>query len=256
LQITITKLCFYFQRVFAVTWALSCWHAFVAGQENPVLPLPYAETTITPSTTEKDDPTFLRTTSESQLTTSQPVSGQPNEANRSTSGPTEPTTTNPFSEPPDAVGPRQQNSSVTEGPALKTSVQEPDTGVNNTQTIPASSGTEVTQERKRELAVTDGEFRNSDPISAVQETQNGSTTHNYITTYSTTTEIPELPTTTTGPRSRDLTEDTTASILSDVELTTYSTTTKIPELPTTTTTGPRSRDLTDDTTATILSDVE
>jgi len=52
-----------------------------------------------------------------------------------------------------------------------------------------------------------------------------------------------------------LAEDTTASILSDVELTTNTITTEIPELPATTT-GNRSRDLAEDTTASILSDVE
>jgi hypothetical protein len=74
-----------------------------------------------------------------------------------------------------------------------------------------------------------------------------------LTTKSTTTEMPGLPTT-TGHRSRNLTEDTTASTLSDVELTTKSTTTEMPGRPTTT--GHRSRNLTEDTTVSTLSDVE
>jgi hypothetical protein len=217
-------------------WVLACWHAFVAGQENPDLPLPYAETTTTP-----------------------------NEADRSTFGPTEPTTRHPDSEPSGAVRPRQQNSGADEGPALKTSVPETEPSVTNMQTNPASSGPEISQEYKPGLAVTQDEFRNSDPISAVQATQHDSITHD-ITTNSTTTALPERPTTsaattTTDYRSRDLTEGTSANILNDVELTTNSTTTALPERPTTsaattTTTDYRSRDLTEGTSANILNDVE
>ena len=241
-------------------WVLACLRAFVAGRENPVLPLPYSKTTITPSTTGKNVPTILRTTEEGQLTTSRPGPGRRNEANRPNSGPTERKNTNTNSEPPGVVGPRKQNASVTEGPELKTSVQESEPAVTSTPTIRASSGLEVTQEHTPGPAVTQHEFRNTYPISAVQETQHDTSTQNdtvsavqetphdistqnELTTYSITTELLDLSTTTEPPTtkghgSRDLTENTTDNIFSDVDLKTYSITTELLDLSTTTTESP------------------
>jgi hypothetical protein len=67
--------------------------------------------------------------------------------------------------------------------------------------------------------------------------------------------LPELKTT-TGHRSHDFTENTTASILSDVKSTTYYNITEMPDLPTTNTTGTRSSDLKEVTTASVLIDEE